>query len=261
MATKLTVKVNLTSGPRTEAETPAVQALPAAASPTDFQASLVAVRALEEAARLRARRESRRARAIVAAVIGLGAAGTWGNSLRVRPADGAGPAPAPLVAAIAPRASAPSHDDTHRPDVVATVVAPAAVTTAAPTPAPVAAPATLVAQAATCGEDFSTGRWRAATESCAAAFQQRAEAGLASKAAHALHRRARFAEAGEWAQRALAIDPERAEALVIVAHAESRAGRSAGAARAYRRYLRLAPNGWHADEARRALRVDADTDR
>jgi hypothetical protein len=43
---------------------------------------------------------------------------------------------------------------------------------------------------------------------------------------------------------------------VIVARAEVGQGHARAAADAYRRYLTLAPRGWHAAEARRALRAN-----
>jgi hypothetical protein len=45
-----------------------------------------------------------------------------------------------------------------------------------------------------------------------------------------------------------------AEGFVIVAHAESHAGHPEAAVEAYRHYLGLAPRGWHASEARAAVR-------
>jgi hypothetical protein len=75
------------------------------------------------------------------------------------------------------------------------------------------------------------------------------------KVAQAFHARGRYGDAGTWARRALALDGVDPEALVILAHAERRAGHPAAAKSAYRRYLVLAPRGWHAAEARAAVRV------
>ena len=80
---------------------------------------------------------------------------------------------------------------------------------------------------------------------------------LAMKVAQAYHARGRYADAGVWARRALALDGVDPEALVILAHAERRAGRPAAAKDAYRRYLTLAPRGWHVAEARAAVRPAA----
>ena len=76
------------------------------------------------------------------------------------------------------------------------------------------------------------------------------------RVAQAQHRRGQIALAAGWARKALALDADIPEAFVIVAHAERSAGHEQAAADAYRRYLTLAPHGWHAAEARRALRSD-----
>ena len=73
--------------------------------------------------------------------------------------------------------------------------------------------------------------------------------------AQSAHARNRLAEAGEWAKRAIVLDPKLAEAFIIEAHAEARVGNAATAAQDFRRYLSLAPRGWHAKEARNALRA------
>jgi predicted TPR repeat methyltransferase len=78
---------------------------------------------------------------------------------------------------------------------------------------------------------------------------------LALRIAQAHHARARLSAANEWATRALALDPSLAEAFVIVAHAETHVGHSDAAVGAYRHYLALAPRGWHAAEARAAVRA------
>jgi hypothetical protein len=78
------------------------------------------------------------------------------------------------------------------------------------------------------------------------------------KVAQAFHARGRYADAGTWARRALVLNDVDPEALVIVAHAERRAGHPAAAKSAYRRYLVLAPRGWHAAEARAAVRPTND---
>jgi predicted TPR repeat methyltransferase len=95
-------------------------------------------------------------------------------------------------------------------------------------------------------------------EACTQAFAARpTDAALALRIAHAHHARARLPAASEWATRALVLDPSLAEAFVIVAHAEAHVGHSDAAVEAYRHYLALAPRGWHAAEARAAVRADA----
>jgi predicted Zn-dependent protease len=81
---------------------------------------------------------------------------------------------------------------------------------------------------------------------------------IALKAAKAQHARGRFAESETWAATTLKLDPGSAEAFAIIARAERRAGHAPEATAAYRKYLALAPRGWHAREARRALRLDGE---
>jgi Flp pilus assembly protein TadD len=122
------------------------------------------------------------------------------------------------------------------------------------------APAAAQASAGDCRARFAERRWRIATETCAAAFEARPDdATLALKVAKALHARGRLADAGTWAARTIALDARAAEAFAILAHAEARAGRPTEALQAYRRYLALAPRGWHAAEARAALRASSPT--
>jgi tetratricopeptide (TPR) repeat protein len=95
-------------------------------------------------------------------------------------------------------------------------------------------------------------------EACTQSFEAHAtDATLALRIAHAHHARGRLPEASAWAAKAIAIDPSLAEAFVIVARAEAHAGRADAAVEAYRHYLALAPRGWHASEARAAVRADA----
>ena len=51
------------------------------------------------------------------------------------------------------------------------------------------------------------------------------------------------AEAAQWAKRALALDPNAAEAYVLIARADKAGGNHEDARAAYRRYLDLAPRG------------------
>ncbi|MES1204654.1 MAG: hypothetical protein ABUS79_01835 [Pseudomonadota bacterium] len=226
------------------------------------RASLVAVRAAQEAARERARRETVRTRAWCGAIVGVIALGVILVGPRVGRRDRAAvaaepPAPAPVALAV--------------PAASSTVAAPATEPPVAPVPSPAAAPADehpvvvaaaavapdtkLVPQTGDCTVTFGQRRWRMAAETCARAFESRPnDAGLALTVAHAHHARGRYAEAGEWARRSIALDARYAEAFVILAHAETRAGNASAAADAYRKYLALAPRGWHSAEARAALR-------
>jgi hypothetical protein len=111
-------------------------------------------------------------------------------------------------------------------------------------------------QVAPCDEAFAQRSWSAIASTCAAAFEARPQDGaLAMRVAQAEHRRGHVASAADWARKALAVDPAIPEAFVIVARAEVAAGHARAGADAYQRYLALAPRGWHASEARRALRA------
>jgi len=90
-------------------------------------------------------------------------------------------------------------------------------------------------------------------EPCTAAYAEASTAKLALRTAQSHHARGHLDQARTWAKRALALDPTVAEAFVLVARAAMRVGDAKAAAHAYRRYLSLAPRGWHADEALAAL--------
>ena len=97
--------------------------------------------------------------------------------------------------------------------------------------------------------------WRLSPAACARAFEaDPGNASLAFAVAHAEHAHGRLAEAAHWAKRALALDPNAAEAYVLVARDEIEEGRREDARAAYQRYLELAPRGWHQAEARAELR-------
>jgi Flp pilus assembly protein TadD len=122
-----------------------------------------------------------------------------------------------------------------------------------------AEPADLGETLTTCNQAYESRRWPAATEACGRAADLRPrDPALAMKVAQAFHARGRYADAGTWARRALELNDVDPEALVIVAHAERRAGHPAAAKNAYRKYLLLAPRGWHAAEARAAVRPSTD---
>jgi tetratricopeptide (TPR) repeat protein len=112
------------------------------------------------------------------------------------------------------------------------------------------------ADVALCDAAFEQRSWTAVASTCAAAFEARPrQSALAMRVAQAQHRRGHLETAADWARRALAVDADIPEAFVIIARADVGAGRPQTAADAYRRYLTLAPRGWHAAEARRALRA------
>jgi tetratricopeptide (TPR) repeat protein len=208
-----------------------------------MRASLTAVRAAQAEARARNRRETLKARllvgtAVVTFAVGLVATRTRA-ARRIPPRAPAVAAPvAPIAAPAAPLAALP-------------VAAPAA-----PTSAPVETATADDASVGECEALCKQHRWRQAAEPCALAVKARPDdAKLVLGLAQSEHARNRWAEAGAWAKRAIALDANLAEAYVIQAHAEARAGNASAAARDFRRYLALAPRGWHAREARAALRA------
>lgn len=131
-------------------------------------------------------------------------------------------------------------------------------------PAPEASAATLVPVAvastgsaeasARCQESFGQRLWKAAVESCELAFAAQPDAGVALRLAHSYYARGQVDTAGRWASRAVAEGTRDADAYVLIGHAERQAGNDEQAVRAYRRYLRTTPNGWHARNVRAALR-------
>ena len=65
--------------------------------------------------------------------------------------------------------------------------------------------------------------------------------------------RGRAAEARSWAKKALAVNPDLADAYVFLGGAEQEAENPEAAKAAYKKYLELAPNGRHARELRAVL--------
>jgi len=250
------------------------------------RASLEAVRRAQEAARERARKETARARIGAGMVVAVIVAGVivLGPSLKHRLAAARAASAAPVSAGRTvardtrlPPAGTPRNDSrmaAAATDSVAAAVPPSAAaiapttaaSTARPATASVRAPASAPAAGATasdasssaCAETFEQHRWQISIEECTRLFEAHPTDGdLALRIAHANHARARLPEAATWANRALALNPSLAEAYVIVAHAETQAGNTAAAVEAYRQYLNLAPRGWHAGEARAAVRGHA----
>ena len=234
---------------------------------SEARASLEAVRVAQDAARLRARRQTAQTRIwftmLVGAVVVAGIVATPRIAARWRHArpQGQTSARAALVA-LAPQAVAPA---TRAPAVEArTPELPARSTTElAPVAAATPAAATTTAAARNvAGTDkgcdtelIRTAPWRLSAEACARAFESDpTNAALALAIAHAEHADMRLAESAQWAKRALALDATAAEAYVLIARAEMKSGNHDGARTAYRHYLELAPRGWHQAEARAAVR-------
>lgn len=216
-------------------------------SPHQVQASLEAVRSAQAAARARARRETRWARLVALAALMAVGATAWAAAHRAPrkhapPAVAAAPAPAPLEAP-------PAAEIALSPTEV-----PAPPVAAAPPQAVVAADAS--AQRERCDAAFEERKWPAIATTCADAFAAvPTDSALAMRVAQAEHRRGHVADAAVWAHKALALNADLPEAFVLVGRAETTAGNTRAAADAYRRYLALAPRGWHAAEARRAVRA------
>lgn len=237
----------------------------------EVRASLAAIQAARTAAELRLQRDSLRIRLLTMAVLAVVAAGTFALAghlrARRRAAADARAAAAAHAPGISNRPAVPAAAFALTVDPggdsrtllggdsppVGEISAPArGDDLAAVTPAETGArDAALTA----CREAYDRHRWRSAVEACASAFEVAPrDAGVAMKVAQAQHARAHYADAGDWARRALALEDADPDAYVILAHAERRAGHPAAVRNAYHQYLLLAPRGWHAAEARAALR-------
>jgi len=226
------------------------------------RASLLAVQAAQEAARARSRRETRRTRAWVLGLVGIFAGGVFLLGPRKRahehPASSAANSKIPAVPTTTTAAALPAALTGSLPSEPSAITAPTTPSVRAAASAGAGAgtgPGVATTAELTCAETFGQHRWRLSIDACVEAFRARpTDAGLALRIAQAHHARARLPEAEEWARRALGLDPTLAEGFVIVAHAESHAGHPEAAVEAYRHYLGLAPRGWHASEARAAVR-------
>jgi tetratricopeptide (TPR) repeat protein len=230
----------------------------------ETRASLAAVRAAQEGAQRRARRQTMQARIWFALLVGAVALGAGG--LRPRLAHWRQSRAKTTQPARTPPQTSPQNSLQTSPQnspIAPGPAAPAAMARAAQ-PGSAAQPAIAKAPAKasdsgvpTEGCDTSTrsGLWRRSPEACARAFAaDPTNASLALAVAQAEHAHARLDDAAQWAKRALALDPKAAEAYVIIARADAANGRNEDARAAYQRYLEIAPRGWHKAEAEAALR-------
>jgi hypothetical protein len=226
----------------------------------EVRASLAAIQAARAAAELRLQRDSLRVRVLTMTFLAVVAAGTFAlaGHLRARRRATAAARAAAAQVSAAPREvpSPPGAASLLTVDSTMGVLSPGPATgvddLAALTPS---ASGVRDAALAACREAYDHHRWRAAVDACASAFEASPQdAAVAMKVAQAQHARAHYADAGDWARRALALEDADPEAYVILAHAERRAGHPAAVRNAYHQYLLLAPRGWHASEARAALR-------
>jgi hypothetical protein len=221
----------------------------------EVRASLEAVRLAQVAARARARRQTVRARIWLAAAMGAAGLAALAFGPRIagrrhaRPQAATPAAPAPT----SPERTAPAIE----PPATAPVVAPAMMVAPATVVAPVAQAkaADVVGPVEGCDTQLlRRAPWRLSAQACARAFAaDPTNAVLALAIAHAEHAHGSVAEAAQWANRALALDAKTAEAYLLIARADVADGRPDDARTAYRRYLELAPRGWHKAEARAAV--------
>lgn len=220
--------------------------------PEAVRASLEAVRAAQLAARARARREMWQARAVVggvAAAVTIAGLLLWPHFHAAKAARAAS-----AVTVVAP--TGPAKDSQ---PAAATAPVPGGLLAAGVADLPTSKEAPSAASDAAaldaCRDNYQGKRWRAAAAACATAFTAHSDdAKLALRVAEAEYARDHLTEAREWAQRTVALDPKQADALAILGRSEQRTGHPDAAARAFRRYLALAPRGWHASEARAVLR-------
>jgi Flp pilus assembly protein TadD len=227
----------------------------------EVRASLEAVRVAQVAARLRVRRQTVRTRIWVAAVggaVGLVALAFGPRIAGRRQARPTAATAATVATATVATVAPPSPIS---PEAVAPAIAPPATETvvaAATEVAPVAVrrkAADVVGPVEGCDTRLiRRAPWRLSPQACARAFDaDPTNAALALAIAHAEHAHGSLSEAGQWAKRAVALNPEAAEAYTLIARAELAQGRRDEARTAYRRYLELAPRGWHRAEARAAV--------
>jgi Flp pilus assembly protein TadD len=108
---------------------------------------------------------------------------------------------------------------------------------------------------ARCESQFKARAWRSAIESCNAAFDATPSPALAMRIAHARFSHGDAAGAGIWARNALELGSTDPDAYVLIGNAEHAAGKRHKAISWYRRYLELAPHGWHAARLRTVVGV------
>jgi DNA-binding response OmpR family regulator len=130
----------------------------------------------------------------------------------------------------------------------------------APAPAPAeAGPATPPSPSpvAVCREAQTRRRAHHTVEVCKRAFLAAPDSALiAATLAHAELDRGNNASAGEWARKAVGLDPTLAEAYAYLGFVAEEAGRRREARSAYRRYLELAPRGPYAQDITAILREE-----
>jgi hypothetical protein len=160
------------------------------------------------------------------------------------------PAAVPVVAAEAPAAAVIPAPPPAAVPVVAAAVVP--VVASAPVAAPEVAPAgDFAALEQTCRSAYGKRRYRDVLDSCGRALDARPEAApLAALIAEMEFDRGRLGQALTWARKAVAVDPNLADAYVFIGGAEQHSGHADAARTAYLKYLELAPRGRYASDLR-----------
>jgi len=102
-----------------------------------------------------------------------------------------------------------------------------------------------------CRQAFTEKRGKDAETACLAAKDANPDSAEAcALLGHALFNRKKRREALPWAERAVALDPKRADAYVIIGGVKQAAGDAASAKAAYKKYLELEPTGQYAADLR-----------
>jgi len=152
------------------------------------------------------------------------------------------PAPSPAAAVVAPV-----------PSAAATAAVPAlaqAAPAAAEKPSPAAEASASDAQGR-CKKAINDKRNKEILAACPEAFAADSSAAdIAVVLAKIEFDRGRGAQASAWGQKALAADPNAADAYVFIGGAEQSAGHRKAAKEAYKHYLQLAPGGRYAADLR-----------
>ncbi|HEY2728967.1 MAG TPA: DUF4388 domain-containing protein [Polyangia bacterium] len=114
-----------------------------------------------------------------------------------------------------------------------------------------ALPAEFPRLLAGCRQAFTEKRGKDAETACLAAKDANPDSAEAcALLGHALFNRKKRREALPWAERAVALDPKRADAYVIIGGVKQAAGDAASAKAAYKKYLELEPTGQYAADLR-----------
>jgi tetratricopeptide (TPR) repeat protein len=106
-----------------------------------------------------------------------------------------------------------------------------------------------------CRRAFGQRRYKEVLESCARAFDAKPDAAdIAVLIAETEFDRGRASAALGWARKAVAVDPNLADAYVYIGSAEQQSGHAQAAKTAYLKYLELAPKGRYAQDIRAVVR-------